>query len=238
MRTLFGLTREDWAWLLFMAAIVLILSLHTASAIGATFPYANFDGYKTTLVLVNPGSVAVPVPEINHAFAVQPLEARRLDGYPGSGGGTFDLPIPAGLDAYVEIEHPEPVDAARPRPVRLGDATGLVMRVSDIGAATELALWLDAKTGDGWATYVFIHATAATTLQLVAWNGDGAIVGSADLLLRAGDVAIPEVPASAVAFQVTYYHGIGEESVPRAPFRAFAFLTHRATGNMIPLTRY
>lgn len=229
--------------LIFALALAFTLSLLAVPLAAETFPFANFGDamsgrYSTALVLTNPGTEPVPVPAINHAFAVQPGEARVLDGFPGAGGATFDLDVPAGLDAAVEIS----VVLSHRRPAILPELAEerapLLMRVSDIGGPVDYARWLGVRSDTDWATYLFVDARESTTLQIMAWNDDGVMVGHRDLLLHAGDVVIPEAPLGARYVSLGYYHGIGEENVPLAPFHVFAFMTHRSTGNMIPLKRY
>jgi hypothetical protein len=85
----------------------------TSFLYGVTLPYVNQGGYHTTLVLENPSSDGVAVPDFYRPIAIGGA-AVSVDGYdtlrtadwPRAGMSVASFDVPAQLSAYVEIQTP------------------------------------------------------------------------------------------------------------------------------------
>lgn len=200
--------------------LLFVLVLAAVGALAASLPFANFEGYETQLVLVNPTAEAISVALDGPHWPARVIKAEsvlRREAFGGEGGGIEALSIPAGLHAYVEITEPG----------------GSRTRIGDRGEPKRRALFLDLLAEDeGYRAFLFIHAAEGAVINLT--REDGSVE---QLYLKAGSTAIvPALGRRALVEALedapfTGFYGSG-------PVTAFALMSKQPSGELFAALPY
>lgn len=197
--------------------VLLLLALPAlANEAEVRLPFANFEGYDTQLVLVNPTAEPISIP-LNGpqwpANVVEPENILRFSAFGGEGGGIKAIPASV-LGAYVEITDPR----------------GTKVRIGGIGAPRRLAAFYDLLTGS-YATFLFIHAPEGAAVK-TSFSDEV-------LYLKAGETAIVRVPDGLTAAKLEAlsnapfagFYGSG-------PVDAFALMSKQPSGELFAALPY
>lgn len=214
---------------------VLALFFIASELKGETFPYANFDAgvardravdhpanaYSTTLVINNPTSEPVTVPDFWRPFGVgggevtiQPHSTFRMEGWPREGGGVVSFDVPDELVAYVDVR--DPFDQLAP----IFDLGAPIVE----GAPVQL---MDLYRGEGFSTYLFLHAPEGSVLTVERW-AEGKQEAMEQYVLRPGETIIPLLALGTTRAVVSVGSRVGFPG-PRGPVYAFALISHSAS---------
>jgi hypothetical protein len=207
-------------FVLLFAGVSMIWFAATVTA--ATFPVANFEAYASTLVVNNPTSAAIELPDFWKSLGVggaplrlEPFSTFRYEGWPRAGyGGVASIEVPAPLHAYVELRDPNTK----------------LSRFFDLGAPVESAQVMDLLT-TGWAAFVFIHAAEKATITVRTFAGAEQL-GEEYFVVGADETIIPSVPTGATRVTVTPGMPLCGQC-PTSPVHIFGFLSARPGGEML-----
>lgn len=202
-----------------LGLMIVAIALVATAAGAAALPYANFDGYATELVLVNPTEESIDVRIYGPqwpAIRVEPGALVRNTSWAPAGGGVAKLETPDGLVAKVWIRDPN----------------GVIVPIGDVGPARETARFLEVLAGDGFVTYLFIHAETGTALQIEYESGT-----RQDWNVGAGGTIIVRVPDGETSAIVTA-GGPWSGFYGKAPFRAFALIVRQPRGELFATLPY
>lgn len=216
----------------------LCLCAVSAFAAEVTLPYANFDGYQTTLVLNNPTSQQIPVPDFWRPFSVgaglpvvQPYSTFRFAMWPRDGGGVASFDVPDGLSAYVEVADPlRQITRVRSLVPASVDAA---VQLQDLLSAVFSCPYTDVCTvfDPGFRSYVFLSSPLGTALTLYEYRNDE-LLRETPIILRAGETAIPLMESNTNRVVVRLGLRVGA-NVPMNPVYVFGIISHKPDGEML-----
>lgn len=219
--------------------IVAALLLCAVSAFGAevTLPYANFDGYATTLVLNNPTSQQIPVPDFYRPLGVgagllvvQPYSTFRFATWPRHGGGVASFDVPDGLSAYVEVTDPlRQITRVRSLvPAVSGVAVQLQDLLTPVSGCKEDVCWV---FDPGFRSYAFLSSPLGTALTLSEYH-DGEFLRETPYILAPGETVIPELGSNTNRVVVSVGMRVGAP-VELNPVYVFGIISHKPDGEML-----
>lgn len=203
---------------LLICAIALVATV--AQGAEVALPFANFGGYQTTLVVVNPTSTPAPIAANGPRWPsvyVAPGSVQRFPAWPGPGGSVASLEVPEGVVAYTEIRDP---NNAR-------------VRIGDVGAPRSSARLLDLLVGDGFKSFVFIYSPTGGAIDVTQRSAD--VAATYQLSFVAGETKIVEASAETLELRAdpTWARYVGE-----GKFVAFALLSRQPNGELLAAPAY
>jgi hypothetical protein len=198
------------------------ISAFAMSVFGAevALPYANFDGYETTLTIANPTGEAIPVPDYWRPFGigsqpvtVQSLSIRKEVGWPRNGGGIGTFDLPEGLHAKVQIKDPN----------------GKIFDVLPLEAiGDDVSYFFDIDRGDDFKAFVFIGSPDGSPFTFSEYGSDYGLHASDEL--RPGEMRIFELRESMAS--VTRFIPVGP-SLYKGKLYCFVLISHQPDGEHV-----
>lgn len=199
------------------SALRVSVALALLASVGAiaqpALPYANAEGYATTLVVVNPTDEPIGqviedrvYPPLVHTYA--PHSVTRTASWPRQGVGVELVGFAAGLEVYTEIR----------------TLLGTIVRVAPLVPVPLEAAFYDLPTDSTFESHVFVAAPAGDGIfRIVTSDGryaDQTIAGPGAVLIPVSDSYVRVLAGTGPVYPV----------LETGPLYTFAIVVHDVTG--------